>query len=267
MARKNRLRELLNTGQPSLGTRLHSAWPTIIELVGHAQAFDYVEILAEYAPYGLFELENQGRAIELFPHMSGVLKIGQDAWAHLAVKGMNVGIQNLLFADIRSAADAELCVRAVRAETPTLRGLHGVGQGRDVGIVLEVGAPAFVQATADAVVILMIEKKEAIENLEAILAVPGVDMVQFGPMDYAMSIGLAGDREHAAVREAEEYMIATAHKHGVTPRAEIGHPRLAGPYLELGVRHFCMGTDVRILYTWYKEQGAMLRTIFAEQGS
>jgi 4-hydroxy-2-oxoheptanedioate aldolase len=63
---------------------------------------------------------------------------------------------------------------------------------RDVGYVLECGAPSFVQALDDAVVALMIEKAPAVENLEALLSVKGVDMVQFGPADYAMSIGLAG---------------------------------------------------------------------------
>ena len=48
----------------------------------------------------------------------------------------------------------------------------------------------------------MIEKKEAIENLESILAIPGVDMVQFGQTDYAMSIGVTGNRQHPAVDEA-----------------------------------------------------------------
>ena len=264
--RPNHLRELLDSGQSSLGTRLHSAWPTIIELVGHSGQFDYVEILAEYAPYGLFELENQGRAIDLFPSMSGLVKVGQDAWTHLPVKSLGVGIQNLLFADIRTADDARTCVRAVRAEMPGIGGLRGVGQGRDVGIVLEVGSPAFAHATTESVVALMIEKREAIENLEAILAVPGVDMVQFGPADYAMSIGVVGDRQHPAVREAERHLIATALRLGLHPRAEIHHPREAEAYLEQGVRHFCMGTDVRTLFAWYKEQGGALKAILAGQG-
>jgi 2-keto-3-deoxy-L-rhamnonate aldolase RhmA len=263
MARKNPLREKLRAGEPSLGTRLHSAWPTIIELVGHARHFDYVEILAEYAPYGLFELENQGRAIDLFDHLCGVIKIGQDVWQHLATRALNSGVQNLLFADVRTAADAEFCVRSVRAETPELRGLRGVGQGRDVGIVLEIGSPAYVQSTADAVVILMIEKKEAIENLEAILRVPGVDMVQFGQTDYAMSLGVTGQRQHPAVDEARWYLVDTALKMGVTPRAEVGSPEAARPYWERGVRHFCMGTDTRILYNWYTEHGGRMRQFFA----
>ena len=68
--RANRLRELLNKNQPSLGTRLLSSWPTMIELVGHCQLFDYVEFSAEYAPYDHQLLENMGRAIDNwgFPH-------------------------------------------------------------------------------------------------------------------------------------------------------------------------------------------------------
>ena len=263
MRRTNPLREALTAGRPTLGTRLHSAWPTIIELVGYSEAFDYVEITAEYAPYDLFSLENQGRAIELFPHLSGLVKIEQESRMHLAVRAMSSGIQNLLFTDCRTVADVEECVRCVRAETPGLGGLHGVGQGRDVGIVLEVGNPFFVQTTRDAVVALMIEKKEAVENLEALLDVPGVDMVQFGPADYAMGIGVTGDRQHPAVREAEDYLIATALKKGITPRAEIRDPADAVPYMEKGVRHFCMGTDVRILFDFYKGRGTALRDLIS----
>ena len=63
---------------------------------------------------------------------------------------------------------------------------------RDVGTVREGGSPAFVKALDDIVVVLMIEKRQCVEDLDAILSVKGIDMVQFGPADYAMSIGLAG---------------------------------------------------------------------------
>jgi 4-hydroxy-2-oxoheptanedioate aldolase len=263
MVRKNHLRELLNAGKPSLGTRLQIAWPTIIELVGYSGAFDYVEILAGFAPYDLFSLENQGRAIDLFDHMSGMIRIEQESRMHLAVRAMNSGIQNLLFTDIRTVPDVEECVKAVRAESPEAGGLHGVGQGRDVGIILEVGSPAFVQSTLDAVVVLMIEKKQAIQDLDAILSVKGVDMVQFGPADYAMSIGMAADRTHPAIREAECFMIETALRKGIAPRAEIHHLSATEPYLEMGVRHFCLGTDVRTLFNWFKEYGSQMREILS----
>lgn len=146
--------------------------------------FDYVEFVAEYAPYDLYALENLGRAVDLFPHLSAMMKIEQEPRTYLAIRAIGSGIQNVLFADPRTVADVEECVRAVRAEAPHAGDRHGVGMRRDVGFVLEGGSPAFVQALDDAVVALMIEKESAVENLEALLAVPGVDMVQFGPADY-----------------------------------------------------------------------------------
>ncbi len=258
MLKKNRLRELLNAGKPSIGTRLQCTWPTITELVGQTEKFDYVEILAEYAPFDLYALENIGRAIELHG-MSGLIKVGQESREFQAVKALSSGIQNILFADVRSAEDAERCVKCVRAESPETQGRRGVGAGRDVGVTLAGGTPFYVQTTMDSVVIFMIEKKEAVENLESILDVGGVDMVQFGPGDYSMSIGQAGNRQHPDVREAEEFVIKTALEKGIMPRAELGSPEGARRYIDMGIRHFCLGTDVRILFDWYKEAGSALR--------
>jgi 4-hydroxy-2-oxoheptanedioate aldolase len=259
--RRNRLRELLKADQPTLGTHVHSSWPSIVELIGHSGMFDYVEFVAEYAPYDLFALENLGRAVDLFPHMSAMMKIEQEPRTYLTVRAIGSGIQNVLFADPRTVADVEECVRAVRAEAPHVRGRHGVGMRRDVGFVLEGGSPAFVQALDDAVVALMIEKAPAVENLEALLAVPGVDMVQFGPADYSMSIGLAGQWNHPRVREAEMHVIQTALRRGIAPRAEISHPHETKKYLDMGVKHFCIGTDVSILFEWFKQNGKEMRSL------
>jgi len=116
-------------------------------------------------------------------------------------------------------------------------------------------------ALDDAVVAVMIEKAPAVENLEDLLAVKGVDMVQFGPADYSMSIGLAGQWDHPRVVEAERRMIRTALAAGIAPRAEISRPDQAKPYLDLGVRHFCMGWDVEILFEWFKREGDTMRKI------
>jgi 2-keto-3-deoxy-L-rhamnonate aldolase RhmA len=263
--RPNRLRELLTADQPSLGTHLHSSWPSIVELVGHSRMFDYVEFVAEYAPYDLYALENLGRAVDLFPHMSAMMKIEQEPRTYLTVRAIGSGIQNLLFADPRTVEEVEECVRAVRAEAPHSKGRHGVGMRRDVGFVLEGGSPAFVQALDDAVVALMIEKKTAVEDLEALLSVPGVDMVQFGPADYSMSIGLTGQFTHPRVREAERFVIETAQKMGIAPRAEISRPEDAKRYLDMGVKHFCIGTDVSILFQWFVQNGKEMRSLLGSE--
>jgi 4-hydroxy-2-oxoheptanedioate aldolase len=259
--RRNRLRELLKADQPSLGTHLMSSWPTLVELVGQSGMFDYVEFLAEYAPYDLYALENLGRAVALFDHMTAMMKIEQEPRTYLTIRAIGSGIQNVLFADPRTVADVEACVRAVRAESPRTGGIHGVGMRRDVGVVAEPGSPAFVQALDDAVVALMIEKAPAVENLDALLSVPGVDMVQFGPADYSMSIGLTGQWDHPRVQEAERFVIESALKKGIAPRAEIGRPEDAKKYLDMGVKHFCIGWDVSILFNWFTTNGKAMREL------
>jgi 4-hydroxy-2-oxoheptanedioate aldolase len=254
---ENRLRTLLREGKPSFGTRLQSSWPTLTEIVGRSKNFDYVEFLAEYAPYDLYALDNLARAIELYPNFTGLIKMERSAQAHLAVRAMAAGIQNLLFTDVRTAADAEECVRIAKPEVPGSPGTHGNDAGRAA-----IGGPVeLIKRYADSVIVLMIEKKGAVENLESILRVKGVDMVQFGPSDYGISIGLAGQREHPAVVEAREHTIRTAIKMGVRPRAEIGSPAEAEYYLELGVKDFNLSTDTAILAAFYRDQGVRLHEV------
>jgi 2-keto-3-deoxy-L-rhamnonate aldolase RhmA len=262
LVHKNRLRELLDAGLPSMGTHVLSTWPTITEIVGQTGLWDYVEFVAEYAPWTMYDLDNLGRAIELSPDFTGMIKIEQSTRGHLAMRAIGSGIQNLIFADIRTAEDALECVRAVRAERPDQGGLHGVGMRRDAGTVLYGGSPQWVQSLADCVVVLMIEKKQALENLDAILSVKGVDMVQFGPADYALSIGAPLSTAQDAVQEAETYMMEVASKKGVAVRAELHDVTEAHGYLDLGVRHYCLGHDVRILHDWYVDQGRLMRELF-----
>lgn len=256
--RTNALRELLRADKPTIGTHLHSIWPGMVEVIGHTGVIDYIEFSGEYAPWDLFSLENFGRAVELFPHMSAMMKIDQEPKTFIAQRTIGSGIQNLLFTDIRSVDDAQQCVRSGRAETPADGGIVGVGMRRDIAYVLGPGSPEYVQQLQEGVVALMIEKRGAVENLEAILAIPGVDMVQFGPADYSMSIGKAGRWDDPEVVEAQRHMVQTALRMGVRPRVEINTFEQAEPWLELGVRDFCVGWDVRVIYDYCRKQGAEL---------
>ncbi len=167
--RPNKLRELLDTGKPSIGTRVHSTWPSIAEIIGHTGIFDYVEFLAEYAPFDLYALDDFCRAVELF-EMSAVIKIDQSAQQFYAQRAIGSGFQGVLFVDCRSAEDVRACVRAVRPEAPGSEGLHGVGLRR-FAYVTSAGTTEYVKALNDVVIALMIEKKAAVDKLEQILAV------------------------------------------------------------------------------------------------
>jgi len=267
--RRNLLRARLDAGQPTVGTHILSAWPTLVELIGHSGQYDYVEFTAEYAPFTMHDLDNLGRSFELM-NMAGMIKIEQTQYTHQAMRAIGSGFQSVLFADIRSVEDAKLAVDAVRAETTMARGARGrgrlgVGMRRDVGTVRHGGTPAYVDALNEVVIAIMVEKKSCVDDLEAILSVPGIDMVQFGASDYSMSIGKTGQYGHPDVLAAETRTIKTALRMGLHPRVELRDPSQAGRYLKMGVKHFCIGWDVRILADWWDGKGAEMRDLLKAQ--
>ena len=257
--RKNILREKLKSGEPTFSTHIHTTWPSIIEIIGHTGMYDYVEFVAEYGPYTLHDLDNMGRAAELF-EMDMMIKVDFDGHQLVAQRAIGSGFGSVLFADCHNAAEAEDCVRSIRPDTLVDGGLHGVGTRRFTYMGYG-GSQAYVDALRDVVCMLMIEKKSAVDDLDAILSVPTVDMVQWGPADYSMNIGMAGQRGAPEVKEAEKYVIETCLKHGVRPRAEIGKPEDAKRYLDMGVKDFSLGTDVFVLWQWLSENGKALREL------
>ncbi len=258
----NKLRQLLNAAKPSVGTRVHSTWPSVVEAIGHTGIFDYVEFLAEYAPFDLYALDNFCRAAELYD-LAAVIKIDQEPRGFLAQRGIGSGFQGVLFADSRSVEEVEQCVRIVRPDTPEDQGIHGVG-ARRFAYMGYGGSSDYVEALRDIVVMIMIEKHSAVERLEEILSVKGIDMIQWGPVDYSMSIGRPGARNSPEVKAVERRVFETAIKMGIPPRAEINSVDEAKYYLDMGVRHFNIATDLSILFNWWKTNGDQLRNVIAD---
>ncbi len=257
--RPNKIRALLNAGKPTLGTRIQSHWPSMVEIIGHSGMFDYVEFLAEYAPYTLHDLENLCRAAEVHD-LGTMIKIDAETRVYLAQRAIGAGFQSVLFADSRTPEDARECVRAVRPDTPQDGGSFGAAFRR-FSYMGYGGNPEYVQALRDVVVVLMIEKGPAVERLDEILAVGGIDMVQWGPADYSMSTGRPGQGRSPEIRAVERRVIDACLRAGVPPRVEIETPDEAADYLDLGVRHFNLASDVSILYRWRAQNGEMLRKI------
>ncbi len=257
--RQNKLRQLLKMDKPTLSTRLQNSWPSIVETVGHTGLFDYVEFLAEYAPYTLHDLENFCRAAELYD-LGTLIKIDADTRQYLAQRAIGAGFEGVLFADSRGAEDACDCVRIVRPETPEDGGLYGAASRR-FAFMGYGGNEEYVQALRDVVVVMMIEKAPAVDHLEEILSVGGIDMVQWGPADYSMSVGRPGQRFSPEIKAVERRVIDTCLRMGIPPRAEIASPDDARYYLDLGVRHFSLGSDLAILYSWLSKNGEKLRAL------
>ncbi len=257
--KRNRLRQLLDDGAPTLGTHLLSISPAMVEIVGHTGMFDYVEFLGEYAPFDLAGLDDFCRAAELYG-LGSVMKVDAEPRTFLAQRAVGAGFDGVLFADCREPSDVEECVRAVKPDTPEAGGLYGVANRRS-SFPHYGGTREYAEALVRSVVLLMIEKRTAVERLDEMLAVPGIDLVQWGPADYALSIGRAGETDSKEVQEAERRVLEACSAAGIPARAEIDSLDEARRYQDLGVRHFCLGTDLHIVYEFLRREGERLRSL------
>ena len=143
--KSNRLRQLLNEGKPTVGTHVISPWPGIVEVIGHSGAFDYVEYTGEYSPFSLEQMDNFGRAIDLFSNMSSMMKVEEHSRGFIAGRALNAGIQNMLFASCRSADDVRTCISTIRTETPEDGGSHGCSLSRHVEYGRWVGSEEWIE--------------------------------------------------------------------------------------------------------------------------
>jgi 4-hydroxy-2-oxoheptanedioate aldolase len=98
--------------------------------------------------------------------------------------------------------------------------------------------------------LVMIEKNVAVDNLDMVLEkakIRGVDMTQWGPADFGFSRGQPDLMHTEDIQPFEELVIRKSIEYGIAPRIEIGSVDQARRYIDLGVKHFCVGWD-RFIY-------------------
>ncbi len=256
--KENKLRALLKSGQPSIATRMWSTWPFFTELLGATGNFDYMEFVAEYAPFSQQDLENIARAAELH-NMGTMIKIDFMNNAYIAQKSIASGFQSIMFADLRTPEQIEAAVKATKPGTPEWQGFFGYPTRRFIGTQSHLDQMEHAKRLEDIVLCFMIERIESMEKIDEICSIPGVDMVQFGPADYSMSQGWNAKDHRQDTLAAEREMIRVALKHGVQPRCEIQSVDDADYYADLGVRHFCLGDQCKILRGYWEKQGERMK--------
>lgn len=256
----NYLRKRLQKGLPTVATRILSTWPVIAEAAASSGNFDYLEFAAEYAPFTQIDLENLVRAMELHG-VGSMIKVDFQNRFYVAQRAMASGFQAILLTDHKTAEEVAETIRMLKPDTPQLQGRLGYPSRRWIGYTPNLPQMQYAQMAADTVIAVMIEKDTAMDQIEKICSLPAVDMVQFGPSDYAMSRGWNLEEHLEEIRIVEERMIRVALEHHVYPRCEIDCVEQAEHYLALGVRHFSIGDELRTNMSYWKNVGGSMRQI------
>ncbi len=240
----SKIKEKIRRGEPSLGTWMSMAHPSIAEILAMA-GYDWVVIETEHTAIDVSEALRLIIAIE----QRGSIPLVRLAWNDpiQAKAVLDSGAAGVLVPMVNSKSDAELAVQMTKY--PPL-GIRGVGLARAQGY--GENFDAYVEsANADTLLIVQIEHKDAVANIEEILSVPGIDGTFIGPYDLSMSLGLPGQLTHLAVREAKIKVRDATLRHGLIAGIHCVQPHTAAAdclqAVREGYRFIALGTDILFL--------------------
>ena len=198
--RTNTTKAKLAEGKVVFGAIISRYAPDLVELFG-AIGYDFVMIDCEHGPMDLDEVEHMVRAAEVFG-ITPITRIPNHEDSTI-LRFLDRGVQGIIVPHINTREAAEAVARAARYYPEGHRGMAAGGRAHDYGIgVSRDESTRWVNAQL--LVIPMIEETTAVDNLDAILTVPGVDVLHVASSDLGQSMGNPGA---AAVRQVMRQVI------------------------------------------------------------
>ena len=185
--RTNTTKAKLSEGQVVFGAIINRYAPDLVELFG-VLGYDFVMIDCEHGPMDLDQVEHMVRAGEVFG-ITPIARIPDHAEATI-LRFLDRGVQGVIVPHINTREEADAVARAARYYPDGHRGMGG-GRAHDYGVgVTRDESTAWINSQV--LVIPMVEETEAVENLDSILGVPGVDVLHVASGDLGQSMGNPG---------------------------------------------------------------------------
>ena len=240
---KNRVLAKLRAGKAALVTTVTPyASPKLTEMLGLLD-FDCVWIDMEHQDYSydqLFDMALGCRASGI-DAMARIRK--GDYWTYS--RPFEAGANGIMVPHCRSGAEAEQIVRYARFAPLGMRGIDGVEASADYGLAPT--AEYMAHANRETFVCVQIEDREAVDDVEAIAAVEGVDILFVGPADLSQSYGIPLQTQAPVMRAAVERVAEAAARHGKWWGLPVGSAEAAQGYYEMGARFLACGAAIIIL--------------------
>jgi 2-keto-3-deoxy-L-rhamnonate aldolase RhmA len=234
---KDRLAE---TSRPIFGTWIASASVVVADALKDL-GFEWVMIDTEHSP---INPETLAAIVAVFAGSGPVplVRVG-DVDQYLVKQALDAGAHGVLAPLVSTAEDARTLVRYAKYPPEGVRGAAAAAASR-YGLELK---SYLREANGRTVVGVQIETRAALEHLDAIASVDGVDLLFVGPQDLTLSLGLGDDRSNPRVRDAMRDVVAACERHGKTPGTLVIDPEEKRVALELGFRFVSLAADLRFL--------------------
>jgi 4-hydroxy-2-oxoheptanedioate aldolase len=210
--------------------------------------FDCIWLGMEHGPNDLSEIEKQIYAAKGYD-VDVVVRVARGCYSDY-VRPLELDASGIMVPHVMSLEDAQNVVRMTRFHPVGRRPVDG---GNADGKYCNVPFLDYLkQANEERFVILQIEDPEPLDELDAICALEGVDIILFGPGDFSHSIGAPGQFDHPDLLAARQRVAECANKHGKVAGTVGGLANLQ-ELIDMGYRFVNLGADVIALSQYYKQ--------------
>jgi 2-keto-3-deoxy-L-rhamnonate aldolase RhmA len=235
---ENPVKKKLREGEPVVAATITAASVEVAAQVA-GMGFDFLWIEMEHSPVTLETLRNMVLATRGMKALPFARVPVNELW--MAKRVLDAGVCGVIFP---FTSTPELAAQAAAACRYPPAGRRGSGANL-ARFTWPGGADGYADsADRNVVVIVVIEEARAVDDIEAIAATPGIDILFIGTSDLSFSLGLRGNQEHPRLQEAIDKVLAAGAKHGKVVGRPAANPDQAKQYLAQGFRFFQAPTDL-----------------------
>jgi 4-hydroxy-2-oxoheptanedioate aldolase len=214
--------------------------PKIVEIIGFYGGYDAVWLDQEHAGLSIEQIENDSRAARV-TGLDSFVRLAPTDYASV-MRPLEAGAGGIMAAQVRGARQAREVVQWAKFHPIGLRGVNGTGVDGRYGTMPM--AEYFEKANAETFVAIQIEHIDAVREVEAIAAIPGVDVLFIGPADLGQSMGIVGQWDHPDIWQAIERVARAAREHKIAWAILPRNAEYARRCLDVGCRMLSIGLDV-----------------------
>jgi 4-hydroxy-2-oxoheptanedioate aldolase len=237
---QNRFKSAILEGRQQIGLWCSLPGSYVAEAVA-GSGYDWLLFDTEHSPGDPLTVLPQLQAVAHYDVSAVVRPASNDAV--LIKRFLDFGAQTLLIPYVQSREEAEAAVAAMRYPPEGIRGVSGLTRATRFGRVPDYGRTAHTQLC----LLVQIETRVALERLEDIASVEGVDGVFIGPADLAAGLGFVGQPDHPQVTAAVEDAIARLRAIGKPSGILTPNESFARRCIELGTMFTAVGIDAGLL--------------------
>lgn len=232
---KNKLKSRLKAGEQTYGVWMSVESPIVTELLS-TLGFDWFVFDTEHNPIEIYQVQTLMQAMR----GNQTTPLVRVVWNDLVPikRALDVGAYGVVVPWVNTRQEAEMAVKACRYAP---RGLRGCGPRRAAMFDSEY----LKTADEELLVIAQIETKTAVENIDEILSVDGIDVSYIGPADLSASYGHLGNMSHPEVQQAIDRVFDASEEAGVAKGVHMGAGKTIMDRVEKGYNFITVGSDLQ----------------------